>query len=208
MDPYKYFPNRRPDEKIELLLRRHWHAFLRHFLLFIVEFFLPLIILFIIFQFTTYTFEKDNVLSIVIVLAASAYYLYIWLFFFNHWIDYYLDVWVVTNQRILNIEQKGLFFRTIAELNIEKVQDVTSEVKGKLATILNFGDVHIQTAAEQKRFIFEEIPKPREVAARIIELHQEAEEKAMAEHRTSTLTDSSKKEENFSLQNKDEARPF
>jgi len=174
MDPYKYFPDRRPNEEVVMLLRRHWHSILRSFLLLVAEFFLPLITIFAFFSYTDFVFEKESPIGIMIILGGSAYYLFIWLFFFSHWIDYYLDVWVVTNQRILNIEQEGLFSRTISELNIEMIQDVTSEMKGKLATILNFGNVYIQTAGEQRRFIFENIPEPRQVASKIIALHQKA----------------------------------
>jgi uncharacterized membrane protein YdbT with pleckstrin-like domain len=189
MDPYKYFPDRRVNEKIVLLLRRHWHSIAKYFLVFILQIILPIIIFIVFLQFSEFTWEKGSPISVLIFFGASSYYLFIWLFFFHHWIDYYLDVWVVTDQRIINIEQKGLFSRTISELNIEKIQDVTSEVKGKLATLLKFGDVHIQTAAEEKRFIFSEIPEPREVAARIVELHREAERKIRAHKPGSQLHD-------------------
>lgn len=166
-----------------MLLRRHWHAIVRHFLLLVVEFFLPIIVAYAFFNLADYVFEKEDPLSIIIILAASVYYLFIWLFFFHHWIDYYLDVWVVTNQRILNIEQEGLFSRTISELNMEMIQDITSEIKGKLATFLNFGNVYVQTAGEEKRFIFEEIPNARQVSSQILTLHQKAVKNAATELR-------------------------
>lgn len=189
MDPFKYFPNRRDNEKIVLLLRRHWHAIVRYFLVFLLEIILPIIVFIVFINFTDFTWEQGSPISVLIVLSASSYYLFIWLFFFHHWIDYYLDVWVVSDQRIINIEQKGLFSRTISELNIEKIQDVTSEVKGTLATLFKFGDVHVQTAAEEKRFIFSEIPNPRDVARTITELHREAERKIRAHKPGSQLHD-------------------
>lgn len=208
MDPYRYFSDRRPGEEVIMLLRRHWSIIVRHFLLLIAEFFLPLIIVFVFLNFTDFVFEQENPLTIIIILVASAYYLYIWLFFFHHWIDYYLDVWVVTNQRILNIEQEGLFSRTIAELNMERVQDVTSEVKGKVATVLDFGDVHIQTAGEEKRFIFEEISKPREVASRIMALHQEAVKKTATEQRLEASEKILNKQENSPVKDQNETKSF
>jgi uncharacterized integral membrane protein len=177
MDKFKYFPNKRPDEEIVLLLRRHWHAIVKYFLILLLEIILPVIVFFVSIEFTGFVWEKDSPISIAIFLSASLYYLFIWLFFFHHWVEYYLDVWVVTNQRIINIEQKALFSRTVSELNIDMIQDVTSEVKGKLATILKFGDVHIQTAAEEKRFVFEQIPNPQDVATKITELHMKSGQK-------------------------------
>ena len=201
MDPYKYFPDRRPNEKIVLLLRRHWHAIVRYFLVFILEAVLPIIVFIVFLNFTEYVWEKDSPIVVMIFLGASVYYLFIWLFFFHNWIDYYLDVWVVTDQRIINIEQKGLFSRTISELNIERIQDVTSEVEGKLATLLKFGDVHIQTAAEEKRFIFSEIPEPRDVARKITELHREAERKGKMHKASNVLHDDELSNDKMNIDN-------
>jgi uncharacterized membrane protein YdbT with pleckstrin-like domain len=95
----------------------------------------------------------------------------VWLFLFTAWVDYYLDVWIVTSERIVSMEQKGLFSRVTAELRLSRVQDVTSIQKGKMATFLNYGQVQVQTAAAQQEFVFEEIPNPTKVAQVILETH-------------------------------------
>lgn len=85
---------------------------------------------------------------------------FLWVFAFIIWIDYYFDVWIITDERIINTEQKGLFVRQTSELDFTKVQDVTSNVTGILPTFLNFGDVFIQTAGEVERFQFRQVPDP------------------------------------------------
>jgi len=109
----------------------------------------------------------------VFILLSSAYYLFIVLFTFTNFVDYYLDVWIVTNMRIINIEQKGLFSRVISEKDLDIMQDVTSDVSGFLSTLLEYGDVFIQTAAETERFIFKEVPFAQEVSRRISNLVSE-----------------------------------
>lgn len=172
MNPDRYLPNRRPGEEIILLLRRHWKILFEYFFLFVVQIFIPLIFFFVGVKFLEWTPQTNTPLTAVLILGASLYYLYIWLFFFHHWIDYYLDLWIVTNERIFNIEQHGLFSRIVSELSIENLQDVTSEIKGKLNTLFDVGEVHIQSAGEEKRFVFEEIPHPQQVASEIMRLHQ------------------------------------
>lgn len=170
-EEFKYLPDKRPDETIHYLLRRHWMAISRHFLLLIFEGLIPVGI-FVSYQyFSGYEFVLGEVVTTLAILGASAYYLFIWLFFFHQWIDYYLDVWVVTDQRIVNVVQSGFFSRRISELNIIQVQDVTSFVKGSLATFFDYGQIYIQTAGETPRFVFEQIPHPREVAVEIVKLH-------------------------------------
>ena len=78
--------------------------------------------------------------------------------------DYYLSVQIITTQRIIDIDQKGLFGREVNELQFDKIEDVTHKQNGLLATIFNFGDVVVQTAASASSktsgFIFKNIPNP------------------------------------------------
>lgn len=104
------------------------------------------------------------------ILALSGFYLFAAVLFFTHFIDYFLDVWIITNERIVDIRQKGLFARTVAETRFYRVQDVTAEVKGFLPTIFGYGDVHVQTAGETGRFIFDDVSHPYKLAQKIMEL--------------------------------------
>jgi uncharacterized membrane protein YdbT with pleckstrin-like domain len=104
------------------------------------------------------------------VLGASAFFLFGFLFVFELFIEYWLDVFIVTDHRILDIDQHGLFNRTVSELRMYRVQDVTSETKGILHTLLDYGNVHVQTAGEVERFHFEDIPNPNGVAKLILEM--------------------------------------
>lgn len=132
-----------------------------------------------------YWLFKDNFLSWwqngsrrpLMILAVSAYYLFVWLFLFTQFVDYYLDSWFITSEKIIDVEQHGLFARTIAELELYRVQDVTSEVKGFLPTVFHYGTIYVQSAGEQKRFIFENIPHPYEIARQILELAEKNKQK-------------------------------
>ena len=73
------------------------------------------------------------------------------------WSDYYLDLWIITNQRIVDINQKGLFNREVSEFMLDKVQDVTVEIPDMLATFMKYGNLKIQTASD-KTFEIKEIP--------------------------------------------------
>lgn len=87
-------------------------------------------------------------------------------------VDFYLDVYIITDRRIVDIAQNGLFKREIAELNLRQIQDVNATVNGFASTLLHFGDVQIQTAAEMPNFIFRSIPHPYEVSKKILDLHE------------------------------------
>ncbi len=106
------------------------------------------------------------------ILGASLFFLYGLMFCFQTFIDYWLDVFIVTDRRILDIRQSGLFSRTVAELRLYRIQDVTSKIKGFWHTIFSFGDISIQTASEVDHFKFINIPHPNKLAKIILELSE------------------------------------
>lgn len=164
-----YIPHHKKGEKIILLLRRHYFIILNKIIFWAITAILPPIF-YLLFRDILGTLFVNGLFQPIMVLFTSTYYLFIWLFAFHSFVDYYLDVWIVTDERIVNIEQKGLFNRTVAEQKLYRIQDVTSELKGFFSTTLNFGTVHIQTAGEKARFVFKQIPKPYAVARKITKL--------------------------------------
>jgi uncharacterized membrane protein YdbT with pleckstrin-like domain len=167
-------PSRQPGEKLVLFLRRHWIILVSRWFIFLGLALLPLAFYAYIYYFYAWILE-DTFLYPLLLLLASAYYLFMMLFFFNSFIDYYLDVWIVTDQRIINIEQRGMFNREIAEHDLDKIQDVSGVQKGFFQTLFSYGDVHVQTAGEIQRFIFRQVDNPFDVVRRINKLIQSHE---------------------------------
>ncbi len=164
-------PNAVPDEKLVYFLRRHPITLLSVVIGYAVLLASPLVIL-AYFR----TFQPDLLVNpsfqALLVFGGSAFFLFAWLFLFQLFLDYYLDSWIVTTRRIINIEQTGLFGRTVSELRLYRIQDVTATVNGFVKTLFNFGEVEIQTAGEHEHFMFEEIPGPNKVAKTILELSE------------------------------------
>lgn len=94
------------------------------------------------------------------LLGMNVFTLYVLGFAFLIWMDWYLDVWILTNERVVDIKQTGLFGRDVSEFKLDRIQDVTVHAKGVFPTIFNYGDVRIQTAGEKIEFIFEQVPGP------------------------------------------------
>ncbi len=90
-----------------------------------------------------------------------------WVGFFSAWTDYYLDVWQVTDQRIIDIEQKGFFSRDEATIRFENIQDITIDTHGFFATIFDFGDLRVQSAGERREFVIENATHPEAMKKKI-----------------------------------------
>lgn len=165
-------PNALEGEKPVLFLRRHWLEVLVIFGYFIALAGVPLLILLGL-RTVEVTPFSDPLFAPFAVVGASIYALFTLMIFLTQFTDYYLDTWIVTTERIINIEQHGLFSRLVSELHLNEIQDVTSETHGFLETFLTYGDVYIQSAAEKGRFNFKNVDNPDQVKQIIIRLIQE-----------------------------------
>jgi hypothetical protein len=76
---------------------------------------------------------------------------------------------VVTDRGIIQTLQSGMFNKKVSRLSMSDVEDVTSEQKGFLSTIFNYGILHIETSGELKNFAFKYCPHPDTYATQIIE---------------------------------------
>lgn len=170
----KHFPGQRPHEEIFTVIHRHWFNILSHF---VVILFLGFATLFFFFLAPIIATQIGFALNLSLVsFITTTILLFLWVYAFFIWIDYYFDVWVITDERILNIEQKSLFTRIISEVHLGKIQDVTTKVGGFIPTILNYGDIFIQTAGQEKYFHFRNVGDPDEHKDKIVELVKKFQE--------------------------------
>ncbi|MFH1047938.1 MAG: PH domain-containing protein [Patescibacteria group bacterium] len=181
MDMYELI-HKKPDEIIVFFMRRHVIILIGSVLLILFMMLIP-IAAYILLQSNWPQLLTHELIGPSLKLLASAYYFWSWLFLFSNFVDYYLDAWVITNDRIMNIEQSGLFNRTVSELDLLNIQDITSEVHGILPFFFGYGNVYVQTAAEKSRFVFEQIPKPEEVRKRLLILVEEEQKKVRSVNR-------------------------
>ena len=165
------FPGQRKNEKVELVIRKHRISLLGKFLYLLAMIAIPWIVFYVVAP-ITFSFLTRSPYSELFLLLTLIYYLFLWLFVFIVWIDYYYDLWIITDQRLLDIEQKGFFSRVVSELDLEKIQDITSEVHGILPTLFEFGSIYIQTAGEKNRFAMESIPHPITIRRKIVKLYE------------------------------------
>jgi len=170
--PVLKFPGQEPDETEVHVFRRHRIVIGKRIFLFIIEALIPVVLFFALRNFTDWFSDDTGILYIIFVILSSVFYLYILLFLYQAWIDYILDLWILTNERIISIELHGLFKRTVSELRIHRIQDVSSEVHGFLPTIFKYGNVSVQTASGEDRFVLSQVPHPDEVARKIMALQE------------------------------------
>lgn len=162
------------NERVVYEVRRHWYVLFAESLAIIALFLVPWLVLF---GFSAAGVSLGAKGDALFVFLAASWLLMLWTAFGVVWTNYYLDVWLVTNKRIIDIEQQGLFSRDVSEFRLDRIQDVTIEIKGFLPTMLRFGDIHVQTAGETHEFMMRRIANPYQVKEAIVQ----AANKAIAE---------------------------
>jgi len=168
------FAGSRQGETIVRILHRHWFDIASHLFGAALLSIMLLLGFFLLPALFPDAFTGEN--GLVAILIESTFFLMLFVFVFLVWIDVWFDVWIITNERIINIEQKGLFVRHVSEVPFSKVQDVTSETNGLIQSVLNYGEVYVQSASEIPRFIFRSVPDPIAIKDLIMRLTQGAKE--------------------------------
>ena len=103
-----------------------------------------------------------------------------WMLLFINLTNYYLDVWYVTSDKLVDVEQKNLFHRDEAALRLENIQDVAILSKGIIQTLLGFGSIRAQTSGEKREFIMRNIANPEKVKDIIILEQNKVKSRAIA----------------------------
>lgn len=164
------FPGQYEGEEILIFIRRHWMAFVGWIALIVIMLSIPLIVLIAILSSQGTDFFRGTNL-IYIALGTSVYLLVTNAVFLTAWIEHYLDVAIITPERLIHISQVGLFNRHVAELSLLRVQDVSASVKGYFQSVFHYGKVVVESAGDTPNFVMPFAPKPQLIANTILTLH-------------------------------------
>jgi hypothetical protein len=151
-----------PDEKVLSIAHRHWLYLYPRLLFILLEAVVPVVVLGVILSSTGGLEGTGSKIFAGLTL--------LWLLFwsiraFLAWYKYANDIWVITDQRIVDSLKTSPFSLKLSTADLVNVLDMTVEQRGVLQTMLNYGDIVCQTAADLQEFRLVGIPHPREVQA-------------------------------------------
>jgi membrane protein YdbS with pleckstrin-like domain len=169
------FETQAEEEEIILFLRKHWITNVPWILLGILLIFAPLALRwFPILNFLPTRYQ---------LMAVTIWYLLTTIIIFERFLTWYFNVYIITDERIIDVDFHNLIYKEVSDAKIDKVQDITYRVGGAIRTLFHYGDVYIQTAAAVPNFEFLAVPKPEQVV-RILDKLREEEEREFLEGRT------------------------
>lgn len=150
-----HFENQEDQEEVLLLLRKHaitnvpW--ILISAVLILTPFFYPL--------FPFLNFLPVRYFPVIII----GWYLLVFAFVFENFLLWFYNIYIVTNERVIDVDFYNILYKEVADARIDKIQDVSYDQSGLVEAFFNYGDILIQTAAEKTEFVFELVPNPDKV---------------------------------------------
>jgi len=160
-----------PGEALLNLYTRHWIVLVRRSALF-------LLLLLPVGIFLSWLVNNASQgINLPLLLVVCLYLVSISLLWYYGYADWRNDALIMTDRRLLYIEQTLLLSYAVREALLSNVQNVRSTSKGLLASLLHYGHLLIETAARQMDISFGPIPHPekaqQDIMARLEELRAE-----------------------------------
>lgn len=162
-----FFSSQNSDEQIILVLRKHPITQIKWLISAIILAFIPFLF---------------NGISILGFLPSSYQFagLVIWYlllagFIFESFLTWFFNVYIITDERIIDVDFLSLIYRNISTAKIDNIEDVTATTGGAIPAMFDYGTVTIQTAAEKREFEFNDVPHPNRVSKLLNELLLEEE---------------------------------
>lgn len=165
------FETQEAQEKVILFLRPHIIVNFPWMMLVVLMILTPGIVLPLIFRFIKFPFEIPPGYLVVGMLF---WYTAIFGFALASFLRWFFNIYIVTNERVVDIDFFYLLYKKFSEARLSKIQDISYKSSGILSAIFNFGDVAVQTAGENPEFEFIAVPQPEKVVRTIGELIEKA----------------------------------
>jgi uncharacterized membrane protein YdbT with pleckstrin-like domain len=169
-----HFKGQQAGERVALYLRQHPFVLVEHGVKVISLLFVALLF----FRLLGYNAFVAVLLPLCFIVAL--------IIAFRSWYGWWNTMLLLTNERVLFVEQRGFTSRKMSEALLSNIQFVTNEVKGIAHTVFNFGDVRIQTAGSAETLWLRELSDPYDIQQRITELQRKEHRSGQQEHSLAT----------------------
>ena len=108
--------------------------------------------------------------QLIIILG---WYLIVFAYILEKFLNWLFNIYIVTDERVVDIDFYNLLYKKVSSASLGRIQDISYKQGGTFATLFNYGDVMIQTAAEMPEFDYLRVPQPRRVVNVIRDLMEE-----------------------------------
>ncbi|MBI5413686.1 hypothetical protein HZA42_05050 [Candidatus Peregrinibacteria bacterium] len=153
------FKGQQPNETVHSFCRKHWVV--------LVPYFMGLILMvgiIVISLFSPYlNYLKDFITAPIYNLLISIGIIgitYFHHYFFLRIFDYYLQTFIITNYRVVQLNQTLYFHDSRDSIDLQEIQDLEFNQDGIFKTIFNYGELTITISSGDAPKTFHHLPHP------------------------------------------------
>lgn len=156
------FLDQKEGEEIVLVIRQHAWVFFP-----IIFQIIAIIVLTVVISWFAESSDITSWATIIAILIAIYLVLRTW-FMWNS------RVYIITDDRLISVDQKGWFNHSVSEANLENILFINHEVKGPIKTIFNFGDVRIRASGvNEDELLFSNVTNPYDIQQIIVKIQKQ-----------------------------------
>jgi membrane protein YdbS with pleckstrin-like domain len=167
--PTSSFVTQQEDEEIVLLLRAHPIVNIPWMILAVLMFVFPMVLL------NTGIFAE--VPGKYIFMGKATWYLMLIMFILEKILYWFYSVFIVTNERLVDIDFYNLMYRMITYANLNHIEEPASTTGGFIRSLFQYGNVWVTTASEKPTVEALNVPYPDKVVDIISRLSEELEKR-------------------------------
>lgn len=161
------FDGQREGEQLLFVFRRHIIAMRKGFWLLLIPFAISSLPVFI------WPSQIEVYISPIVGLLLGI------ILFSYHLLMWYYTIYIVTDQRLRQVTQKGFFGKDVVELGLQKIQSISYNIPGFGGEILGFGTIVIQTYVGD--LIINKVEKPEKIYNKLQDAVSAAETRGVNE---------------------------
>lgn len=147
-----YSKNLKPSEVIISVIKKYFLTFFAQGFISIILLLLPFFLLYLLFQLNRWGLVIFGILFFIGLIC-----------FIRFIVNYYFNNLIITNQRLIYYQQKGLFHRVVFETQLGKIQDISYEINGMKQTVFKYGSLKVQIINSNTIIIIDRIKNPEAI---------------------------------------------
>ena len=175
----KEFEGQHEDEEILFVFRRHIISMRKGFYQLLIPFLVfsipALVVPFIPYdRLPGWWQDPFNLLAISMVGFGIGLVLFLY-----QWMGWYFSVFIVTNMRLRQLTQNTIFGKSVIDLGLTKIQNISYNIDGFTADILGYGTIVVQTFVGD--LVLDKIHHPEDVYNKLQDAVHAAQKSGLTE---------------------------
>lgn len=153
-----FFKNLKAEEEV-IKLQRQYH--LTYAWCYLISFSVILLVFF--FLFPLFRLGWWGVLIFILLLTAAI------LFILRTFIMWSLNAILITNKRVIDFDQRGVFHKNVSEITFDNIADISYNTKGILPTLFKYGNVKVKTTSVDNNLELKKVHYPDEMQELLVD---------------------------------------